>query len=657
MEIVSKNSQERGDSRPIVARSTFDDSYAVAGTYRFGEYGVHFVGEAVPNDRLRLHSKHALRSYTLGAPLMQGLRIKKDWFQVPLECILPLNYDKFITNPNIGEDINAELVGTSVVNGAYLLTVLLSSFRNGLVDYAMNNDARDSIYLTRFMQYVLLADMLFSEGSLPAAMGCHLGKDVDLELENFYGRLVSYLSANSQHYLVLRDSNGTLFAIDHEGTNAGELRITLNEALCRMRDGAGWSLSWSTLPPSIGSDYPFVEALIPYFQTAGGQSSADDPLNLARFFAYQIVCAHFYSNDSVDYVYSAELYRQNLRSLIRDLIQNWVNDEPETQFEWNGVKYLYDTCSAYFFERVVGFFPNFALETKAVDLVYDYFRLIFGYNRSLRHVDYFTGARTRPLAVGDVGVSVNNGYVNVVDTIQKTWFAKFLNQVNRTGRRVSEYMRGLFPGLSMARDYHEPIWLGHTEDDILSSEVENTSDAQLSRSVSITSNLEGNASRFAFELDVDRYSIVIGITYFDIQRFYPFIIERPYFHVDRFDMFNPFLQFNGDQVVHLRELDGCASGSTFGYQGRYKEYKERVPQCFGGFNTEALKGWIFRADDGRRGQFRNVSSSYIRSYPSELDAYYLSLSGHSLANYFHFIIVNRNDFSASRPMVANPQLG
>lgn len=679
-EIVSADAINNNGSKPISARSSFPDfSMSRAGTYRFGEYGVVDCFDVVPDDKnIRFQSKHNVRSYTMAKPLLQDIKFKKDWFQVALQAILPLNWEKYITNPNIGEDINAELVGASVKDIKSLFSYpsgasvpYFSQLVTRIKDlYAGTDIADPDVFaaVTLYLKYVLILNMLFSSGSLASSLGCHLkisGSSVipdyyfDSIFEQIFSLLAEYVEELGVAFRV-QWSDGSISAVgESSSARYNEFdSISLHEFISKAYEDFGFILLDEGVScvedfadAVLGSDYtePIHIDKISYSPSYSGV------LNLEKFFAYQMVCAEFYTNDHVDYIYSAELYRQSMRALLNRIITGSVN----TLFTWNGVKYYYDTCSSFMFRKVME--GSVTYTDSQLVLVMEYLRMIFGYNRSLRFVDYFTGSRTQPLAVGDTGVAVNDGYVSIVDTIQQTWFAKFLNQVNRTGRKISEYMRGLFPGLTMQRDYHNPIWLGHTDDIIVSDEVDNTGDAQVSSDVQIpiTSSLHGNSSRFAFEADFDRYSVVIAICYFDISRFYGDNIQRTFMHLDRFDKFNPFIQFNGDQPVYTGELTGYGDEDViFGYQGRYMEYKQRVDEAFGGFVSGALPGMIFRADEGRvDSDIQNISPDYIRSYPSELDKFYKSLTGYSLANYFHFIVVNYNEIDGSRPMVYNPQLG
>lgn len=225
---------------------------------------------------------------------------------------------------------------------------------------------------------------------------------------------------------------------------------------------------------------------------------------------------------------------------------------------------------------------------------------------------------------------------------------------------------GIIPGGINQRekvgyDYHDPMFLGSTKDIAYAIEVENTGSAQQNEPNSVTSIVKSNAERFAFEFAPDRPCIVIGVEYFDIARNYIHNMERDIFHVTRFDMFNPEMEFIGDQEINGAEVNMENAVSIFAYQGRYQEYKQRINSMVGGF-VEDLPGYAFTANEEEfgnhytNGQIR-LSPYFIRSHPYELDKFYISLTGRTPTKYFHFIIKSKNDLrKVTRKMARNPEI-
>lgn len=663
-EIVNKNPVNDPTQKGVHTRSTFDLGQSLANTERFGEITPRFALEVTAGDHLPYRFSHDLRTYTFKAPQMGRIHRNEDAFFVPAVCILPLNWDKVFTNPLYGDDVDASEVGCSVKD----FTGKVSNFFNHFSDFVLNRvvvdpDASTQAQILEYtIKWLLGVEMIYSNGSLLSVLGVHLaplcrvnGTSIDKAFDSFWNQLKSFV----QYFTVSEGQNQ--FYVDLSETLEAQNVMNLRQFLEIARDGyASWHITAISKVPAVqwADIYDLISEVFDFSISSASEDGID--VNLARFFAYQICCAHFYSNDKIDYIYDANLYRQNILDALRSIV-NFSGGNAPDYFILNGSQFEYDNCSAHYFSSVISDFIIVDSDNDFVfdlsDAVLDYFRLIFGYNRSLRYVDYFTGAKSRPLAVGDVNVGVTSNQVNVIDVTRNIQRQRFLNAVNRVGRRISEYVKGIF-GVSQAPDYHNPFFLSHTSDTLGAQEIENTGEGQRDPN-SVTSIMRSNASRFQFEFDGDRVGILIGVVYYDIERYYFKGVEKLVQHVDRYDMFNPFMQFTGDQEVDGSERDVKNAGMTFGYQMKYMEYKQRYNQCSGGF-VEFLSGWIFKADeteDDNRGIWNtSISPSFIRSKPSELDPFYESLTGYSLASYFHFIVINDNACDASRPMAYAPSI-
>jgi hypothetical protein len=382
-----------------------------------------------------------------------------------------------------------------------------------------------------------------------------------------------------------------------------------------------------------------------------GSDDHSIPVDISRLWAYQLVCAHFYSNDSVDYIYSATLFRELVASKIVSQNGNYDN------YSLNGITIPYDYLSAHYFNKMTDI-----QSTTTLEKCLDYLSTLLCHQRSLRYVDYFTGAKTRPLAVGDLSIDVDNNSVDVVDVTRNIQLQRFLNAVNRMGRKFGDYIKGLF-GITTGYDYHNPGYLAHTHDTIYGQDVQNTGDAQQKDANSVTSTMHNiNSDRFEFEFYCDRPTILIGVIYFDVPRAYAFSNDRQIFHRDRFDMFNPYFQYVGDQKIYRAELDARYSTSSdgeldaMGYTLRNMEYK-LIPDDVCGAYVKNLRTWVFIADlvDQTPGEMK-ISPSYIRSRITELDPFYLALSGYSPASHFHFHVVHSHFITAKRPMAYQPQI-
>jgi hypothetical protein len=123
-------------------------------------------------------------------------------------------------------------------------------------------------------------------------------------------------------------------------------------------------------------------------------------------------------------------------------------------------------------------------------------------------------------------------------------------------------------------------------------------------------------------------------------------------------MIIPQMQFVGDQEIYRKELFGLSGGNyAFAYNQRYSEYKQPVSYASGGF-VRFLPSWEMISDN-TEGLFltfdKFINSAFSHSSNSEFDRFYKSVSGKSLANYFHFIVKHYNTSTPDRALAWNPQ--
>lgn len=655
--------------------------YKMFDTHRFGEYHPHFVLDGVPDDKnITLNCAHDLRSYTLGAPLMEDIFMKKDYFAVPLPCILPLNWEKWFKNPKIGDDVDDE-VGPSVTNFWTKVAVFVAFLKSGLDSIVNNEDITDNVKLVACFRYWIINEMFYSNGNLLKSLGISGNPYFEgayyfevgerkVSFDRIFDYVINqFIQSDIESFDVMFSDGNSYHVIASADVNPAEEiwnTISLRSFLALIRDDLNFECTSINAVPD--ADYAgIISALQGEGLIYNGCLKGDIPLDLRKVWAYQLSCVHFYTNDNVDFVYSAELYRE----LIRFYVENFNRlDEvvPET-FSYNGLDCRYDSLCGYYFTITLGLINSTNRAASFLASIYreggenfyvgifGYLSAAFSYRRSLRYKDYFTGSRPRPLAVGDDNVAVNDGVVNVINMASGFQKTRFWNAVSRARTGVRNYLREIF-GSDLPYDMHDPMWLAHTSDSIFGVETENTGEGQLTLANSVTSILRSNAAKYAFNFDVDVPCVIIGITFYDIPRVYSRATERTNFHSNRFDDFNPFLQFVGDQVVTKNELglQIHQEVENFGYQLRHMEYKQRFDQCAGGF-CENLPGYVFLADDDRFSHGEGyISPDFIRSLCTELDRYYVSLTGFSLGSYFHFIVKNNNNSSASRPMALAPSI-
>lgn len=694
---VAGNDQNQPVANTSRTRSTFPLHAHLFNTHRFGEYIPHYVDDLTKDDRYPVRSSGSLRSYTLKSPLMQNVKRNKDYFLVPYEAILPLNWEKFFDNPVRGDDVLDD-VGPTVEHFWSKVYTFMSSLYSAIfnvLDFQSGNSG--NVMTQAFFRYLIIGEYFYSNGSLLSSLGCHGAPYVSISWDDYFDWCINafiqttYLNASAgvrwkdspDSVLFTLAVDGYYYPVSVTGKKIPNYYpISLRHALQLMRDNptftissisTGFALDGTALPEALGYQYATPGAwhrddLVPTFY------NYDVPCDLSKLWAYQLSVAHYMTNDHIDFVYSAELFRQLVGSyILAQTAQFWSS---RLNFSRNGVSYRYDYLSGHF---CGAFFDYIASNASAPGNVLTYTNVsghsyilaylsaLFGYRRSLRYLDYFTGSRAQPLAVVNTNqintnVAVNQNQVSVIDITKSIQAQRFLNSVNRVRHSFEGYLKGIFGGKLPAPDYHNPFYMAHTDDVVFGQETENTATEQMTDNIAITTNLRSNSGNYMFEIDTDRPCIIIGITSYDIARIYTRSMDRSFLRLNRFDYFNPFMQYIGDQPVYLQELGinpnaGLASLKNFAYQLRHMEYKQKYNYASGGFCNPStdLDRWIFAAKDGR-GDQDTINPDWIRSLNAEFDDFFVSLSGWSLGTYFHFIVDDFNSVNASRPMAYSPQI-
>lgn len=698
------------DRKPKKSRSYFDLSYKFATTLRFGEISPFLYVPCVPDSNKTVRSSHLLRSLSLTSPLLQNLRIKKDFVAVPRRALLPRTWDLIYTNPTRGEDINA-LQANTIMPASEIISKVFA-YENALLDAngnvwqgldptdLMASHAFQFKFLYGLTLHLIGLEALFAKDSLFATFR------EPLNVDYYYNGMV-HISSNERLAATWKAWHDVLTAI----SAVGKVRVDFSDTVSKVYDfgKAGYEdysermrFYYDVVEDNILKDMGFAGIVTPSLQDVTDinaaliQAHTDlntanstylvqefaykyDPswnsdvkgVNWAPVLSYQMSCVEFYTNDHVDDMYSVDIFRglyealgmsatfmvngidQKYDGLSYAALKTWINGS----ITWGEDLFAYHGN------------PSAAIRIAAM------FALITR-RRSLRFVDYFVGARTQPLAVykagslSDVEATVNNNKVSAIDITKSIQAQRFLNQINHVGRRAKDYLKGLF-GIEPMDRTDVPVLLGTVTESIYGIETQNTADAQTREQNSITTNFQSSANNFAFEFSSREESIVIGLCYFDIARFYDRSFSRLNSQVDRYDMYNPYFQFIGDQPIYLREYDSAGDSSVmsesrlFGYTARNQEYKTLTDYCTGDFvgdinendanqNSGLLKSWIFKNQYAI--QSPHIGPEFIRAQQTELDRYYVAHTGTTPNERYNFIVMFTNHINASEPMSFNPQI-
>lgn len=679
-EISKGNPLDQNRSGKVKIKTTnFPIHTHLYGTYRFGEMGVLGAWNGLAKDKVKMQQIIDVNTYTLKAPLLTPITMNRTYIQIPRMAILPNAWDKLFVNPKIGNDINSKLYGTSIEkdtwnNFTQNTAININNIVEIIDDPSTAGFSGLKGAISNLIREFTNAELIFSNGSLCNALGMHFNRCwKDTRNNRTFDQTFNYIwseglkgigyieviNSNNQEekYFVILNWNGDY---DIKKTLYTNPVLDLNQWLEKLRDGEIYTIA--NLWDNQGIALRTLENLATATQGLNSQELGifevieyAKPVDIAKLWAYQLACAEFFTNDNVDYIYNAELFRQYIGSLIQELITEEGESLQNYAYEYNGQKIMPDWLSAEFFDYMQSYGGiEYTPTTKA------YFYALFKYNRSLKYKDYFTGARTRPIAIGDTNVEINDDVVSIIDVVKNIQKQRFLNVVNKIPRDLKGYTKGIF-GTDIAPDWHNPLYLTTISESIYGQETENTGEAQLSEPQTRTSVLKNQANKLRLDFRLDRNSIVIGIVWFDIPRAYSKGVKREFADVDRFDWFNPYMQYTGDQEIYMTELDAAAGEGTFGYTGAYMDKKQDYNEAFGGF-IDDLKGWTFLdryiSPTDNNGELENkpIGPDFIRSKPSELDRFYISLSGHSMSTYYHFILDIETHYEANRAMAYNPQI-
>lgn len=663
------------------AKSThnlFPMSYQLCTTARYAEIAPFFVFNAEAKDQVPLKSAFELRTLALNSPMMSRLFMKRAYFEVKQNAVLPRTFEYIYKNPIHGDDVPEDAycnVGREPKNFVealfeiYRRVNLYITSRQDDLEGGMTTALCDS-YLV-LGRCLLLLESIYSSGSLLANLGCPLNgyafvnnssegfddwiaQELDTFLtggtteEGIYNQVPVFSFPDLLHFKDQQNQT-SLFSCVEVSSDLAIQVVSKNRLIELLRSYnpenvrffhsiQGTEIEGEN---SISNRFSFPDARL---------SLPSFGIDLMRVAAYQLTCAEWYTNDKVDYIYNADLWRKSMDFFVKQVLGS------VDFFEYNDISIMYDALSAHNFDAMssvlyTSYVPS-GDSTKA-NLWLDYLSNLFFYNRSLKFEDYFSGSRTRPLAVGDNTISDATDPIEVVRGIQLT---RFLNAVNRSGLD-EKYLKEIYGTLPLPSDLI-PRWITTIDDQIESFEVNNTGADQGKMTTALRTQV--GTDEGATSVVVEGYpSILIGLFSFEVPRLYVDAIDRDFFVQDRFDMFNPYFQYDGDQAIYRDELYpvvGEASGTSFAYTGRDNHRKLRVSRATGGF-VKNLPSWSFLVDDQKNGiPYAHLNPEFILSSCTEFDRFFGSLTGYTLDSYFHFIISFVNECNAYRAMEYSPAI-
>lgn len=646
----------------LTGRSKFPMSHRFPTSMRYGEISPFYYQHGIGDDTIPLYSEHTLRTHTLSSPVESDVEMQKTYFSVPMDAIYPLNWERMQVSPSHGDDVPDDTrCCFSMINHLRSAHTRFVNLINTYIDGDISSN-----YLTYIINHVVLLESVFSNGSLFAQFNMHFAPlisfinetgssetiDFDDWLDKFYPSFFKnfiYTGDDSPYFVVDNVKYGYTGEIVGDSFTSNGIRfVNLHQLLDLVRHDRFSIVNATDISTDSlvdGTDFEDIRTLT--------IQAFSQPINLEVIFAYQLGCFQYFSDSRIDDIFDASRFRGLLNSLFRTM---YGNAYPRF-FSYNGETLQYDIFSGRNFNSL---FSNLSDSSVLIDgpvmgYIFDVCKLVFSFRNSLRFGDYFITARLRQYGVGDTTIDTSSGSVSALEITKNLQWQRFLQSVSWAKQTVKDYARDVL-GIQKYQTPRKdvPMFIASDRFRIDGYEVENTGSEQ--RDVnSITTLVKTKQGKFAFEFGPENQCIVIGVMHFDVERIYSKGLDRMHTHANRYDDIIPEMQFIGDQEIRKNEFDVSLGDGVFGWTLRYMPYKIRTNYAAGAF-VNHLKSWMMVTDnkDGNS-TTGSIDSRYIRSTPAEFDRFYTSLTGCSLATYYHFMVVNRNYQELTRDLVYAPE--
>lgn len=608
----------------------FDNSYRHATTERYADISPFMAIDAIPRDEIPFSVQVDTNTYTLSTPTVPDVFQHRFYSIVPYKAIIPNAWKLFYVNPTHGDDVPDDV---------YCNVDIVAAWWN------MYNNVRD-FTLSQAIEFIISTESIFSTGSLfskfKANLWPYLYQDRQTNFDTWFDTVFAPWVNN--YIYVERSVGQNLFdrIICKSDTNVSGVRVVkLRTLLDVLRSGNYRSILpidgvniTSSLQAMLTSFISLVDSAISKHIIVDIPRSY--PIDLSRLIAYQITCVSQYTDSSIDYLFNADLFRNNFATSY-------------DTFEYNDMIYRYDVFSRHMFESV---------HFSDIDNFNSTCQYLFTYQQSLKFGDYFTTSRPKPLANGDVDIDPNgDGSINALETARRLVYVRYLNWSNRVGPKYEDYVKAQ-TGLDAFPEDTDAAPINHKQNLISSYNVENTGSAQLNSLESVTSLIKASDRGSEFSIFVTQPSIVLGLSSYDCERLYTRIMDRANLKDSRFDFFNERLQYTGDQPIYACELNATRSpDDPIAYTTKDMHYKKQVSHASGGF-IFYLPSWSFSTEESDMDDSLTfgINPYFIRNINSDFDRFYKQLTGYSLGTYFHFAQRYNNILPLTRAMDVAPDI-
>lgn len=687
-------------------------------TPRFGEATPTLYLDTVPGDRTTVHDNTKLILNQISGNLLSTVNQYVDSFYVPLRAMFPNNYEKLIPNPTKGDDLPLSATPQipffywlnqylfSEENVAFIQGDSIAEFQNNVIAeiesvFADFVDAGNVYSYKAPINYsigrLIYLSTILSRGQLLDYLGIQL--DIpEFDDTQINSRLQSLIDAFYRNLWLLKEKSNGINRVNGIAVKLTEDVINVDEYGADKYIG-----TFDTLPMfrNCISDilergyFPYIDIdfanLIDFGSSSVNENLAKfidsaqelvniirnivfrysnldiealdfdaDPfknggfLNITKPLAYQLSIAHYFTNDSIDNIFTADLYMQNLRACMFPTETKFTR---EPIFSYNGVQTEYDyiSCAGWYYSMMDDTYAGFLNRSMVV------MSLLFLQRRTLRYGDYFSTARPRLLAVGQLFINQTTDPetgatgVSPIDVTKNLLMQRYLNAANYVGSKFLNYYASFY-GVTPSDTGTFPRFLAHRKIELQNQLTNNTADNQGAQ----TTNLVGYSDNNAFDVFIDDFGVIMSITSFDVLPVYTSGIDNTYHFADRFDYFNPMLQNVGDQSIRFSELCGYPQfyEQNFGYTMRNAEYKFKTSRAHGAF-VNSLPGFLLKYPFSQFGRVTSeshykISPNFIRDKPYYFDSIVPQMTGISPGEYYHFVCACLNQVHCARKIQAQP---
>lgn len=355
-------------------------------SHRYGDISPFFYFYGTRGDKVPLITKQEIGTFTMQSPIESDVYANRTYIKVNHQAIYPRNWELMRPIKQRGQDVPARM--RFEFNPYYVYNSAAALFRDcidrlsgsGDQDY---NDNITSIIMNRLFKAIFIMESMASDGSLFPYFNIHLSKSrINQITPNLYNysksenfdtffdtvfvpAVQSFLSSGVQDKfklsVVLSSESTLIYNISTDsimnGANIVDSNISLRYAFELMRN-SNFNITFSGISSSDASAFKeFASTLFPYFATIYSYNDGlyyNETINVECIAAYQLACAHFFTDDKIDNVYTSDLYFDALRYQFEQLFPTY----PGLRWYLNGISHLYDDFSGFIWREACVYFNS-----------------------------------------------------------------------------------------------------------------------------------------------------------------------------------------------------------------------------------------------------------------------------------------------------------